>query len=281
MPAGCAGLPVFPIQPPAVQPACLQGALTLQKMQSSSIWQGVPPQQDGLASWMRVHCSASTLNEVPACRVGRQSRHCHPDISFNQAPAHRVGWHSRDGTPAHGQVPACRVGLGPGGQGHCAASSFDEMPGHRVGWQSTDCHPESEVQASACLQGGLAAPSLLSRPGTPGASRPGTPGSTATPVTPFNANYVPQVGCFLAACREREQRHSQSSRMVVTHIAAMTYTNASYSCHDIHQSRHTRLAAWRWQSGQWRRAAEHVVPLLKCPLIALTHTAPPTLLACL
>lgn len=45
----------------------------------------------------------------------------------------------------------------------------------------------------ARLQGGLAAQSSLSRPGTPGGSHPGTPGGTSTPVTPFSANYVPQV----------------------------------------------------------------------------------------
>ena len=169
-----------------------------------------------------------------------QSRHPIARHQLYQAPAHRLGWPSKNCSPACGWVPASRVGWSPSDQCHCAASSCDEVPDHRLGWQTTHCHPEQKFQTSACVQGGLAAPSSLSRPGTPGGSRPGTPGGAATPVTLFNANYVPQVGHSLAACRE------------AVAFADLQDVGDLHSCHGMHRSRHTCLAATNWQSRQWR-----------------------------
>ena len=55
----------------------------------------------------------------------------YPGIRLYQAPAHRLGWLSRDCSPACGWVPACRVGWCSSDQCHCAASSCDEVT---TGW---------------------------------------------------------------------------------------------------------------------------------------------------
>lgn len=174
--------------------------------------------------------------------------------------AYRVGWHCRERSPASSfnQVCLLQGGLAP----QCSPSSLQPPSGAcpQGGLALERLQSSLQLQGSPCVQGGLAAQSSLSRPGTPGGSHPGTPGGTSTPVTPFNANYVPQVG------------HSWVASGGPVAPTERQDGGDLHSCRIMHNSRHTRLAAKTWQYSKGRLGSR-TCGAPACPLPRLTHAA--------